>query len=411
MGIRWKKIIREYIPGIISGGADNDPAGISTYSISGAQFGYRQLWLLVLSTPMLIAVQAMCAKLGDLKREGLIRIFREYFHPAVVWISVIILVITNTATLAADLAAIADAVGMVCGISYRYFLIPIAVILWVLIVLENYRIIEKYLFYLTFLFLAYVVSAFLARPDWPEVIRNILIPVFPASAEYFVAALGLLGTTITPSLFIWQSKQELEEHKKRSALLKEAGMEDKLVAPGFIYSNIISLFVMISTGAVLYSHGIHDIKTAADAAKALEPLAGPLSTWLFAVGIAGSGLLAVPVFATSTAYVVSELFGWRDTLSAKYSKAKGFYAVISLSILAGIVFGFSGIHPMTALLYSQVLNGVLAPFLIILLLILTNRRTVVGEKTNSLFDNFFGVLTVVVMVASTAGLLYLLIKT
>ena len=403
MIVRWRKLLKRYIPGIISGGADNDPSGISTYSICGAQFGYQLLWLLILSTPMLIAVQAMSARLGDVKKKGLMTIIREHYSPVISIAASVILVLTNTATLGADLAAVADAFGIITHSAFILWVIPVAAVLWYLVVFKNYRNIEKYLFVLSFIFFAYVASGFLARPNWRDVLMAIVVPKITFSPRFFIMALGLLGTTITPFLFFWQAKQEVEEHTSGAELMQRAKKEDIIISPGFIYSNIISLFIIISTASVLYVHGNGEIASAQDAALGLVPIAGKFAGTLFAIGIIGSGLMAVPVLAASSAYVIAEAFGWRDSLSDTVNQAKGFYAVLTGSIVIGIGIAMSGVNPIQALLYSQVFSGMLAPFLIILILLLCNDKKIMGNYMNGWFDNIFGGLAAVVMILGSTG--------
>ncbi|MBI3342834.1 divalent metal cation transporter [Candidatus Gottesmanbacteria bacterium] len=406
MNTALRKRIRRWIPSIIAGGADNDPAGIATYSISGAMFGYNQLWLLILSTPMLIAVQAMCARLGDVKREGLMTIIKTHYAPIVAYASAGILIIANTTTLGADLAGVAEAVGLVTKTSYIWWVIPITVALWYLVVFSNFRRIERYLFLLSFVFLSYVIAGFLARPQWREILSAIITPHIDFSITYLMTGIGLLGTTITPFLFFWQAKQGMEEKISGRELTAVARREDGFLAPGFIYSNIISLFIMIASSRALFGKGGIAVFTAGDAARALEPVAGSWASALFAIGIIGSGLLAVPVLATSTAYVVAETFRWRDSLSDKPNKAKGFYTVLTAAMIVGVVIAVSGIAPMKALLYSQVLSGMLGPILITLILIMCNDTKIMGHYVNRLFDNIFGWVTVAVLTAGSAGILW-----
>jgi NRAMP (natural resistance-associated macrophage protein)-like metal ion transporter len=409
MIIKWRKVLKKWIPGIISGGADNDPAGISTYSVSGAQFGYQQLWLLVLSTPMLIAIQAMSARLGDVKRKGLMSIIREHFSPTVAIVASIIIIITNVATLGADLAGVSDTLGMITGTPYLLWVGPLVLLIWYIETFKNYHTIEKYLSFLTLIFLAYVISAFIAKPDWLVVLKSVFIPTFAFSGGYFIAALGLLGTTITPFLFFWQSRQEMEEHHTSKELVVEAHEEDQLVAPGFIYSNIISLFIIVSTAAVLNLHGITQIVSASDAARALEPLAGHFAGLLFAVGIVGSGLLAIPVLVASTGYVVAETFGWRESLTGNYHREKGFYFVMTATLLIGMTIVLTGVNPIKALLYSQVLNGILVPFLVSLIMIMCNDKKIMGNLVNGWFDNLFGAITILILILGSTGLFWQLI--
>ncbi len=397
---------RRFIPSIIAGGADNDPAGIATYSISGAMFGYNQLWLLICSTPMLIAVQAMCARLGDVKRQGLMTIIKARYSPIVAYVSAGILIIANTTTLGADLAGIAEAVGLVTRTSYIWWVIPTSIVVWYLVVFNNFRRIERYLFILSFVFLSYVIAGFLARPQWREVLSAIVSPHIEFSFTYLLAGIGLMGTTITPFLFFWQAKQGMEEKISGRELSAVARREDGFLAPGFIYSNIISLFIMIASARALFGRGGSAVFTASDAARALEPLAGSWASGLFAAGIVGSGLLAVPVLAASTAYAVAETFGWRDSLSDRPNKAKGFYTVLTAAMIVGVAIALSGIAPMKALLYSQVLSGMLGPILIMLILMMCNDKKIMGSYVNRWFDNFFGWVTVVVLVLGSLGLLW-----
>lgn len=406
---RWRRVFHRIAPGIIAGGADNDPAGIATYSISGAQFGFSQLWLLILSTPMLIAVQAMCARLGDVKGRGLMTIIRGHYAPVVAYLSAGILIVTNTTTLGADLAGVAESVGLVTKTPYLWWVVPVAVVLWATVVFKGFRVIERYLLILSLVFLAYVVSGFLARPDWGEVLGAVVRPRIEFSLGYLLSGMGLLGTTITPFLFFWQSKQGIEEKNSHHERVFEARQEDRIIAPGFIFSNIISLFIMIASAQALHGKGSVAVLTAADAARALEPLAGPWARTLFSVGIIGAGLLAVPVLAASTAYAVAETFGWRDSLSDTPDKAKGFYMVLTAALVAGIGIAVSGVAPMKALLYSQVLNGILGPILVALILIMCNDTKIMGKFVNRWFDNLFGWLAVLVLSAGSVGIFWQLV--
>lgn len=403
---RLRRVFKRLMPSIIAGGADNDPAGIATYSISGAQFGYSQLWLMILSTPMLIAVQAMCARLGDVKRKGLMTIIKEHYAPVFVYASAAILIVTNTTTLGADLAGVAEAVGMVTKTRYVWWVVPIATVLWAIVVFESFRFIERYLLLISAVYLTYIASGFLSRPDWAEVIRAILRPQIEFTFGYLLAGVGLLGTTITPFLFFWQAKQGTEENNSKRELATEAKGEDQMLAPGFIYSNLISLFIMIASAQALYGKGSAAIFTSTDAARALEPLAGSWATIIFSIGIIGAGLLAVPVLAASTAYAVAETFGWRESLSDKPDKAKGFYVVLTAALVAGVGIALSGVAPMKALLYSQVLNGMLGPILVALILLMCNNKEIMGKLVNRWFDNLFGWLAVLVLSAGSVGIFW-----
>ncbi len=396
-----KKLLKRSIPGLITGGADNDPAGIATYSISGAAFGFSQLWVMLLATPMLIAVQSMCAKLGDVQRQGLSVILREQFSPVISWVATGVLIVSNVFTIGADILAMSAALELVTHVGLSYWVLPVTIVVWYLVLFQDYKKIRKFLLVMLLFFLAYIIAAVLAKPDWAQVLKNLVVPSFRGlNNSYYVAAVGILGTTITPYLFFWQVKEEIEDNPTKKQALSDADREDAVLAPGFIFSQIITVFIIIATAATLFQSGVN-IETASDAARALEPIAGHFATLLFAAGIIGAGLLALPVLSASTAYVVSETAGWKhDSLNNKISSAKGFYAVITLSLLAGVGIMVLGISPIKALYYSQVLAGLLAPFLLILIVVLANRKSVMGAYRNGWFDNFFGTLAIVVMIAA-----------
>lgn len=405
---KLKESFQKAVPGIITGGADNDPAGISTYSVAGAQTGYSQIWLMILATPMLVAVQAMCARLGDVKKKGLATILKEYFPKPLAILAVLILVVCNIITLGADLSGMAAATALVIPSNYLLWIAPFAFLIWYVVVFENYQMIRNYLLVLVSVFSTYILSGILAKPDWSQIIKQVIFPSLQFTPTYFMAAVGILGTTITPYLFFWQTKEEVEEKEPLSQTLKEAKKEEEILAPGFIFSNLISLFIMISTGTVLF--GKEGIRTAADAALALKPLAGNFAGLLFAVGIIGAGLLAVPILATTTAYAVAELFGWRESLSDKLSKARGFYFVITLSLLVGVVISLSKVDPIKALFYSQILAGILAPVILVLLLFLCNNKKIMGRYTNGWFDNLFGGGAVFTMILASLILIWQILK-
>ncbi len=399
-----KKLFRRSTPGLITGGADNDPAGIATYSISGAMFGFSQLWVMVLATPMLIAVQSMCAKLGDVQRKGLSIILREHFSPAVSWTATIILIVSNVITIGADILAIAAALELVTDVGLKYWVLPVTILVWYIVLFQGYNRIRKFLLVLLLFFLSYIIAAFLANPNWSQVLHGLLVPTLKGvDKSYYVAAVGILGTTITPYLFYWQVKEEMEDYRTKKQGLVDTAREDSVLAPGFIFSQMITIFIIIAAGATLFNSGV-SINSAADAARALEPIAGHYAAVVFAIGIIAAGLLALPVLSASTAYVVAETAGWKhDSLNNKIRSARGFYAVITLSLLAGVAIMILGINPIRALYYSQVLAGLLAPFLLILILILANRKAVMGDYRNGWFDNTFGTLAIIVMI--TAGVL------
>lgn len=395
------KWVKRTIPGIITGGADNDPSGIATYSISGASFGFSQLWLMVLATPMLIAVQSMCSRLGNVQRKGLSTILSQQFRPWVSWVATVILIVSNVTTIGADILAVSEAFSLITHVAATIWILPVTIGIWYIVLFKNYRVLSRFLLLMVIFFFAYIVAAVAAHPHWPSVFSGMFIPHFSQyKASFYVAAVGILGTTITPYLFFWQVKEEIEEHKTKQEAEAQVQHEDIINAPGFVFSQIITIFIIIAAGSTLYASGA-TIESARDAAMALAPVAGQGATVLFAIGIIGAGLLALPVLSASTAYVVAESAGWKaESLSNKVNRAKGFYAVITLSLLAGVAMVLLNVNPIKALYYSQVLAGILAPFLLILLLIVCNRKAVLGSYRNGWFDNTFGTLAVIVMLGA-----------
>lgn len=398
MKSKIKKLFKKALPGIITGGADNDPSGIATYSISGAMFGFSQTWLMVLALPMLISVQSMCARLGKIRRQGLAKILKSEFSPLIAYTATAILIISNIVTIGADIIAMSASLELVTTVALKYWVLPITIFVWYLVLFNNYKVISKFLLGMVVFFLAYIFAAILARPNWSEVFQGLFSPSLAVmNKDYFIAALAILGTTITPYLFFWQVKEEVEDRISIKVAKEDAKHEDLILAPGFIFSQLIAIFIIIATGATLFQSGV-EIKTAADAARALAPVAGPAASWLFALGIIGAGLLALPILSASTAYVVAESFGWKhESLNNKVWHAKGFYAVITLSLLAGVGLLIADIDPIKSLYYSQVLAGTLAPFLLVLILILANRKKLMGNFRNGWFDNFFGTLAILVL--------------
>lgn len=398
--------VRRVLAGIITGGADNDPAAITTYSVAGAQSGYSQLWLMVLATPMLIAIQSIAARIGDVTRKGVGQVLREQFPRPVAYLVIAALIVTTVLMIGADLVAIGAAFELIFRLKFILFIVPVATAIWLLVLFTRFETFTRYLGFIVIIFMAYIVSAVLAHPDWGEVARSLALPPIQLKYSYITLAVGILGATFTPPLFFWQAQAEIEESGglDMHEMGAKAQKQDKLMAPGFIFGQLITLFIMIATAATLYQHH-QTIQTAADAAKALEPFAGPAARYLFAVGLIGAGLIAIPVLASSAGYMVAEVFGWRQSLSAGVDAAKGFYIVITLALFVGVELAISGIDPVQAMFYSQLLSGIVAPFVMLLLLIISNRKRIMGKYTNRAFDNIFAGLAFFVMTASTLLLL------
>ncbi len=394
-------LVKKYITGIITGAADDDPTGISTYSVVGATTGYSQLWLMGLSTPMLIVVQGMCAKIGDVTKKGLGKVIAERYGMPIALTATFILIISNIVTIAADLLGVAAGLNLLYpSIPIYGYILPVGLLLWYLVLFNSYRIIVRFLLVLSLFLASYVISGILAKPDWWQVLQSTVYPKLELNIYWLAAAVALLGTTITPYLFYWQSDEEVEEHRT----VQQGRRALKAVIPGMIYSNIIAAFIIISSATVFFNQGLF-INSASDAALALKPLAGNLASVIFAIGLVGAGLLAIPVLAASTSYATAETFGWKTGLNKTVKKAKGFYAVMTIVFVISSILAFSGIDPIKALFYSQVLTGILAPVLLALIIKLASDNRVMGKYKNNFLTSLGGWMTVGIMTAAAVAFL------
>jgi Mn2+/Fe2+ NRAMP family transporter len=388
-------------PGLITGGADNDPAGIATYSIVGASVGYAQNWLLLLSTPMLIVIQQMSAKVANVTKTDLATLLRTTFGARVATPAVLLMVIANVITMGADLLAMGAAFELLTGVKFIYWVVPLAAVMAIVTIFTDYKVLSKYLLWLVAVFATYILAAFLSRPDWGAVLRSTVVPQISFSPDYLLGAVGLLGTTITPYLFFWQASGEIEERRGVQGISRR----NIDITAGMVWSNLTAFSILVATGAVLYSHHT-TIKTAADAARALEPFAGKYATVLFAVGVIGAGLLAIPVLAASAAFGVAGLAGWRRGLGRHAKNAPQFYVVIGVAFLIAMELAVSSVNPIKALFYSQVLDGLIAPVLVVLLLILTSSRRLMGDFVNGMTTKVIGWVAAVVMVLADVAVIY-----
>jgi Mn2+/Fe2+ NRAMP family transporter len=399
LGLR--DVLKVIGPGVISGSADNDPAGITTYSLVGAQYGYGQNWLLLLATPLLIVVLQMAAKIGNVAKTDFASLIRTHYGVRVGTVAVLAVVIANVLTLSADLEMLAAVAGLVTGIPFLFFVVPFAAVMAYVTIFIDYRVFARYLLWLSAVFLAYVGSAFLSAPDWADALVATVIPRVETNPAYWLGAVGLLGTTITPYLFFWQTSGEVEERRGVQSMSRT----NLDIAVGMVWSSVIAFFIMVTTGTVLFAHHL-SMTSAADAATALEPVAGPYARYLFAVGIIGAGLLAIPILAASTAYSVAGLLGWRRSLSRDARNAPEFYLVLGLAFLIGVEFAIANLDPIKMLFYSQVLNGLIAPVLVVLLVRLTGSRKVMGDFANGTRLMVLGWLAVGVLVAADLALVF-----
>jgi len=408
-----KNILDRLGPGLITGASDDDPSGIGTYSQAGAALGYSTLWTAIVTLPLMIVVQHICAKIGMCGGRGLAGVLRRYYSKKLLYPVVIGLVIANTINAGADISAIAAAINMFVPIPIATMVIPIAVAIVVLQIWGSYRLIMKTFKWLSLSLFAYVIAAFLAKPDWFAVAKATFIPQISFSSEYITTIVAILGTTISPYLFFWEAGEEVEEEKSegRTKLSDRRGATDIEIKKekidtivGMLFCNVVFYFVILAAGATLHASGKTDIQSATDAAQALRPLAGNFATVLFGIGLIGAGLLAVPVLTGSAAYAVAETFDWPSGLDEKPRHAKKFYGVIALSTIVGVVIDFLGINPISALFWTAVINGVVAPPLLVVVMLVANNKRVMGTRTNGPFTNVVGWLAAAIMFAAAIAM-------
>lgn len=400
-------------PGLITGAADDDPSGISTYSVAGAAFGYASLWTALFSLPLMASVQLMCARLGMVTGHGLAGAIRRFYPRWVLWTACVLLLVANIINIGADLGGMAEATEMVTGIKSLiwipvYVLIIISLLFW-----SSYRQIARVFKWLTLVLFAYVGAALLAQPDWTAVIRSTFIPHIEWSTAYLAVFVAIMGTTISPYLFFWQTSQEVEHERAmgRSLAQRQGATDEELkssridIVTGMSFSNLAMYFIILTTAATLHAHGRTSIATAQEAAEALRPLAGNGAYWLFTLGLIGTGMLGVPVLAGSCAYAVAEAGAWRSSLEQPPRLAPRFYVVIAVSMLIGLALDYMGINAVAMLFWSAVLNGVLAPPLIAIVILLTSNPKVMGKRTSSLLLRLLGWIAVVVMAGAALAMI------
>ncbi|MFA7253740.1 MAG: divalent metal cation transporter [Patescibacteria group bacterium] len=398
---RTKLFVRALGPGLITGASDDDPGGIATYSAVGAAFGYKMLWMALWLLPLMTAVQEACARIGIVTNKGLSGVLKKHYAKWVVFLVVLFLIVANVVNIGADLGAMAASLKLVWDVNFTAAAFGFALLILLIEVAIPYRYYASVLKWLTISIFAYVVTGFIIRPEWLSVFKEALVPDFILSKDYIFAIVAVFGTTITPYLFFWQASEEVEEGKM-TPKSDEAGkpiayrLTDRIahmrtdVRTGMALANLVFFFIILTTAKVLHQNGITSIETAEQAAEALRPFAGDQAFLLFALGIIGTGLLAVPILAGSGAYALAELMGWREGLGKKFSEAKAFYMVIAISILVGLGLNFVGISPITALYYSAFLNGVIAVPLLFVIMIVGGDKKIMGRETHPNWVKFFG---------------------
>jgi NRAMP (natural resistance-associated macrophage protein)-like metal ion transporter len=411
---RVRKFFANLGPGLITGAADDDPSGISTYSVTGAAFGYMALWTALFSFPLMAAVQLMCARLGLVTGRGLAGVVRRSYPRWVLWSACALLIVANIFNIGADLGGMAEATEMMTGIKSYYWTPVYTLLIISLLFFSSYRQIARVFKWLTLVLFAYIAAPFLARPHWHSVLSATFVQHVEWSSAFLATFVGILGTTISPYLFFWQASQEVEEERAQGRITleqREGATNEELrvartdVFTGMFFSNLVMYFIILTTAATLHAHGRANIETAREAAEALRPLAGNGAYLLFTLGLIGTGMLAVPVLAGSAAYAVAEAQAWqRGSLEDRPRLAPRFYAVVAVSMLLGLVLDFIGFNAVKMLFYSAVLNGVLAPPLIVLVVLLTCKPEIMGTRVSSRPLRYLGWVTALIMSVAAIGM-------
>lgn len=403
-------ILRSLGPGIVTGAADDDPSGIATYSIAGAQFGLGFLWTALLTWPLMAAVQTMCARVGMVTGEGLMAAFRVRFPRRLLIVVAGALFIANTINIGSDLSAMADAAEMLSGVSSHVWVFVFALAIGFATVFLRYATIGNALKWLALVLVAYVITAFLVGPHWGRVLRATFRPSFPAGRNAAATLVAILGTTISPYLFFWQTSHEVEYEKslgrrrvedRQGASRAELIIRKVDVGVGTFASNVAMYFIILTTALTLHSAGMTHLATSREVASALRPLAGSFATLLYTIGLLGTGALAIPTLAGSSAYAFAEAFGWNQGIDERVTRAPRFYAVVVAAMSIGMTLDFANVNPISALYWTAVLNGLLAPFLLVgLLIIASDKKLMQGQPSSLLGRCVVGVTTIAMVIAA-----------
>lgn len=398
-------------PGLVTGASDDDPSGIATYSQAGASLGLSTLWTALIAFPLMAAIQQMCARIGLVTKQGLTGTLKKHYPKPVLYLMLLFSFPAIILNIGADIAGM-GAVGNLLfpAIDQSYFSVLFTIVLIGLIIYLPYAKIAATLKYLCIVMLVYFVVPFLYKQDLNEILLATFVPSIQFNKEYIAILVGILGTTISPYLFFWQASVEVEEMNVKKTLIINKKIIDEMekdVDFGMGFSGFVMYFIILTTGTVLFKSGIHQIDTVEQAAQALKPLAGDMAYLLFAIGIIGTGLIAIPVLSGSLSYIFTETFGWEQGLNKKFHEAKGFYSIIAFSLILGLSLNYIGISPIDALIYTAILYGITAPVLIAIILHISNNREIMGENTNSKLSNVLGISAFAIMTLAAGALLYL----
>ena len=398
------KIFQVLGPGLLSGMAGNDASAVASYSLDGAQNGYGHLWLMLLSTPLLQAVQFASAKIGRVQQKGLAEILREHYGRKLAVPAALLLIVANIALIAADLVAISAGLELITGAHWAWFATPVAFSLWYITVYQNFDAIKKIFLAMSMVFGAYLITAFFSKADWGAILSNTAVPKLDFGFASVSTAVALLGATISPYTIFWQVQGEKEE-KRTGSLGKKFRLAAIDIAAGVISGNLIAYFIIVTTAATLFTHH-KQIHTALDAAQSLEPLVGSFAKYLFALGLIGAGLIAIPVLLASASYGVAGTIGWPAGLSKKPWQNEGFYLILTVGLVVSLLLALVGLDPVHLMFWANVLQGILSPVLVVLLVIIGNSQKVMGKEKLGLLTNAGLALGALVMFAASALLFY-----
>lgn len=409
----WR-FFKKFGPGLVTGASDDDPSGIATYSQAGAQFGLATLWTALVTFPLMAAVQGMCARIGMVTSQGLTVTLKQHYSKPVLFIMLLFSFPAITLNIGADIQGMGAVAHMIVpAVPASVFCVVITGVLLFIIIRYPYRKIANILKWLCLSLLLYIIVPFSVDQDWPEVLRRTFVPVFYFNKEFISIIVALFGTTISPYLFFWQTTMEAEDNAQKGVVFVDKRMLDDMktdVNIGMLLSNAVMFFIILTTGSVLFKGGIRQIDTVDQAARALQPLAGKFTYAIFATGVLGTGLLAIPVLAGSLSYMLAETFGWKAGLDKTFTQAKPFYISIIVSLIVGLSMDFFGVSPIKALLLTAIAYGLTAPVMVAIIMHIGNNRKIMKEHTNSWFSNILGGITLVLMSMAAVAMIYYLFK-
>jgi len=410
---RIRKFLAILGPGLVTGASDDDPSGIATYSQAGSQFGYSTLWTALITFPLMAAIQGMCARIGIVTSKGLSKTLKDHYPRYILYSMLFLAFPAITLNIGADIEGMGAVAHLIVPqVPVAVFSVFFTFILMYVIIRYPYQKVARILKWLCLSLLLYIFVPLMVKQDWGDVLKNTFLPRIRFNKEFISILVALLGTTISPYLFFWQATMEAEDMSHSTVMVDKQMLNNMKVDVnlGMLFSNIVMFFIILTAGSVLFKAGIHRIDTVDQAAKALQPLTGNLTYLIFALGIIGTGLLAIPVLAGSQSYMMAETFGWKAGIDEKFPKAKAFYITIIISLLLGLTLNFVGISPIQALIYTAILYGITSPFLIAVIMHIGNNKKIMKDHTNSVLSNILGGITLMVMTVAAAILIWFQFK-